>query len=199
MTNNWAGVVAYAKNHPTNNGQNWDGRCEAFVCDAGGFTNAFNTATLELAHASKLYTPSQISIGKAPQGWLYHWAFVGSNGVDYGHVGFSDGAGNALMASGYVENAIHSNLGYIKAADYEAHSGHHFIGTSPDHGGQYLTGVAHSIPAPASKKYAVKSGDSLSSIAAAHQTTWQKIYALNQKVIGSNPNAIKVGEVLTLP
>ena len=198
MTNNWNGVLSYAHNTPTHDGGSWNGWCEAFVHDAGGFTNGFGTANLDLLASSHVYTPSQVKIGTAPQGWLYHWAYV-AEGVNYGHVAFSDGAGNALMASGFVTNAIHSDLGYIKAADYEVHSGNHYVGCSPDHGGQYLVGVPHSIPAPASKKYTVKSGDTLSSIAAAHNTTWQKLYALNVKVIGSNPNVIKAGEVLTLP
>ena len=49
-----------------------------------------------------------------------------------------------------------------------------------------------------SKTYTVKSGDTLSGIASKYGTTWQKIYNDNKSVIGSNPNLIKPGQVLTI-
>lgn len=49
-----------------------------------------------------------------------------------------------------------------------------------------------------SKTYTVKSGDTLSGIASKYGTTWQKIYNDNRSVIGSNPNLIKPGQVLTI-
>ncbi len=45
----------------------------------------------------------------------------------------------------------------------------------------------------------VKSGDTLSEIAAKHGTTWQKLYKANKGVIGSNPNLIKPGQKLKIP
>jgi LysM repeat protein len=45
----------------------------------------------------------------------------------------------------------------------------------------------------------VKSGDSLSKIAAAHGTTWQKLYELNKGAIGGDPNLIHAGLELKLP
>lgn len=57
-------------------------------------------------------------------------------------------------------------------------------------------------PAPAPKPttvYVVKSGDTLSSIAAHFHTTWQAIYALNKGVIGASPDHIHPGERLRLP
>lgn len=68
--------------------------------------------------------------------------------------------------------------------------------------GQVLTiPGAGNNPAPApSKKYTVKKGDSLSSIAAKYPgISWQDIYNANRKTIGSNPNFIKPGQVLTIP
>jgi len=54
-------------------------------------------------------------------------------------------------------------------------------------------------PAPSSSNaYTVKSGDTLSSIARANGTTWQKLYAANRAVVGSNPNVIRIGQKLTL-
>lgn len=66
-------------------------------------------------------------------------------------------------------------------------------------------------PAPAPKPapqparpatYTVQPGDSLWAIAQktlGNGNRWPEIYALNQGVIGSNPNLIRTGEVLTLP
>jgi hypothetical protein len=53
-----------------------------------------------------------------------------------------------------------------------------------------------------SKTYVVKPGDSLSKIAKlelGNSSAWNKIYQLNKKVIGSNPNAIKPGQKLVMP
>ena len=57
-------------------------------------------------------------------------------------------------------------------------------------------------PAPAATQtYTVKSGDCLSSIARklTGSASWQAIYEQNKSVIGSNPNQIKAGQVLTIP
>ncbi|MWV44584.1 LysM peptidoglycan-binding domain-containing protein [Paenibacillus sp. HJL G12] len=55
---------------------------------------------------------------------------------------------------------------------------------------------------PKSKSYTVKAGDSLSKIAKlelGNSSDWQKIYQLNKKTIGSNPNTIKPGQKLVMP
>jgi LysM repeat protein len=49
------------------------------------------------------------------------------------------------------------------------------------------------------KTVTVKRGDSLSKIAAAHGTTWQKLYETNKAAVGSNPNLIHPGLKLKLP
>lgn len=46
--------------------------------------------------------------------------------------------------------------------------------------------------------YTVKSGDTLSGIAARYGMSWQELYAKNKFVIGNNPNLIKPGQVLTI-
>lgn len=46
--------------------------------------------------------------------------------------------------------------------------------------------------------YTVKSGDTLSSIAAQYGMTWQQLYAKNKFVIGNNPNVIIPGQILTI-
>ncbi|MGW0842952.1 transglycosylase family protein [Streptomyces sp. NPDC002787] len=46
--------------------------------------------------------------------------------------------------------------------------------------------------------YTVRQGDSLSGIAARHQTTWRQVYAANKAVIGGDPNLIVPGQRLDL-
>ena len=53
-------------------------------------------------------------------------------------------------------------------------------------------------PLPAVIKYTVKRGDNLSSIGAKYGMSWQTLYNKNRAVIGSNPNQIKVGQVLII-
>ncbi|MFJ5806928.1 LysM peptidoglycan-binding domain-containing protein [Streptomyces sp. NBC_01426] len=58
-------------------------------------------------------------------------------------------------------------------------------------------------PAPVAKRmYTVKSGDSLSAIARrelGNEARWRELYAMNRGVVGSNPDLIHPGMVLTLP
>ncbi|MGW1895174.1 transglycosylase family protein [Streptomyces sp. NPDC002004] len=46
--------------------------------------------------------------------------------------------------------------------------------------------------------YTVRSGDTLSAIAARHNTAWRTVYAANRAVIGADPNLILPGERLAL-
>ncbi|WP_083976191.1 transglycosylase family protein [Kitasatospora azatica] len=46
--------------------------------------------------------------------------------------------------------------------------------------------------------YTVKSGDTLSAIAAAHGTNWQSLYQHNVQVVGGNPDLILPGQVLSV-
>ena len=69
------------------------------------------------------------------------------------------------------------------------------VGSNPNliFPGQKLT-----VPRPI-VKYVVKDGDTLSGIALKYKVTWQAIYNVNKSVIGSDPNVIKPGQVLTIP
>ena len=57
-------------------------------------------------------------------------------------------------------------------------------------------------PETAGDSYTVVSGDSLSKIAKHHYgdaAKWHQIYEANKALIGTNPDLIEVGQVLTLP
>ncbi|MEV6578053.1 LysM peptidoglycan-binding domain-containing protein [Streptomyces sp. NPDC051582] len=58
------------------------------------------------------------------------------------------------------------------------------------------------MPAAAKRTYTVRAGDSLSAIARrelGNEARWRELYAMNRGVIGSNPELIHPGQVLTLP
>jgi nucleoid-associated protein YgaU len=59
---------------------------------------------------------------------------------------------------------------------------------------------ATSVSPTTGKKYTVRSGDTLSKIAAAKSVRggWHTLYANNKSVVGGNPNLIMPGEVLAL-
>lgn len=63
------------------------------------------------------------------------------------------------------------------------------------------TGVARTQPETQGTTYTVKKGDCLSAIARrmTGSASWQKLYEANKTVIGSNPNMIKPGQILTIP
>ena len=46
--------------------------------------------------------------------------------------------------------------------------------------------------------YTVRAGDTLSSIAARHGMTWQRVYAANRTVVGGDPDLIVPGQRLVL-
>lgn len=46
--------------------------------------------------------------------------------------------------------------------------------------------------------YTVRAGDTLSTIAARHGLTWQRVYAANEAVVGGDPDLIVPGQRLTL-
>ena len=54
----------------------------------------------------------------------------------------------------------------------------------------------------AAQSYTVVKGDSLSKIAKhfyGDASKWRKLYEVNKQVVGSNPDLIKPGQVLTIP
>lgn len=57
-------------------------------------------------------------------------------------------------------------------------------------------------PTPVAQTYTVVKGDSLSKIAQrfyGHANKWRKLYDANRQTVGSNPDLIKPGQVLTIP
>jgi nucleoid-associated protein YgaU len=72
----------------------------------------------------------------------------------------------------------------------------------PAAGGASTDFFGNSNDAATGDSYTVVSGDSLSQIAKKHYgdaAKWHQIYEANKATIGSNPDKIEVGQVLTLP
>ncbi|GAA2508577.1 transglycosylase family protein [Streptomyces longisporus] len=58
--------------------------------------------------------------------------------------------------------------------------------------------AGHTARSASRGDYTVREGDTLSKIAARHGTTWQRLYAANKAVIGSDPDLIMPGQQLDL-
>lgn len=107
------------------------------------------------------------------------------------------------VKSGDSLSAIGAKFGVSWQSIYEANKA--AIGANPSliYPGQVLVipgaGSTPTAPAPSGTSYTVKSGDTLSSIAAKYGTTWKRIYDANKGVIGKDPNLIKPGQVLRIP
>lgn len=56
-----------------------------------------------------------------------------------------------------------------------------------------------SKPTAGARRHVVRRGETLGGIAAKYGTTWQKLHAANRGIIGSNPNRIFAGQVLSIP
>lgn len=99
---------------------------------------------------------------------------------------------NAASASGNVTNKETTITRYAAGSK-------HPYNTTGDLGWMDESSIkVVSSSSPIITTYTVKSGDTLSGIAAKYGTTWQKLYEKNKSVIGSNPNIIRVGQKLTI-
>jgi LysM repeat protein len=69
-----------------------------------------------------------------------------------------------------------------------------------DSGTANNSGKSGASPSNTSGSYTVDSGDSLSGIAAEHHVDggWQRLYDVNHRLIGDDPNLIKPGQILNL-
>lgn len=106
-----------------------------------------------------------------------------------------------VVQRGESLSLIAKKYGVTWQSIYEANRA--VVGSNPNRifAGQALTipgGAPAPTPAPAPRVHTVARGESLSKIAAKYGTTWQKIYADNRGVIGSNPNRIFAGQRLTI-
>lgn len=116
MTRTIEGVLEWAKKNPlytykdgAGRKKSWAGLCEAFVNNAGDFSQSFDSALLA-GDASGWLNPNWKT---APIGAIHYWAGVGGDG----HVAFELGGGTLLMASSRVSN-IGTALGTIHFTDY---------------------------------------------------------------------------------
>lgn len=99
---------------------------------------------------------------------------------------------NAATATGNVKNKVTTITRYAPGAA-------HPYNTTGDLGWMNESDISlYSTSSGTVQTYTVKKGDTLSGIAKKYGTTWQKLYEKNKSVIGSNPNLIIPGQVLTI-
>ena len=84
-------------------------------------------------------------------------------------------------------------------ADLENTPADKLSGYSTPTGNNVSSGKSSGSSGSSSKRYTVKSGDTLSGIGSKYGVSWKKIYEANKSVIGSNPNRIYPGQTLTIP
>jgi nucleoid-associated protein YgaU len=79
---------------------------------------------------------------------------------------------------------------------YSSHSSS--SGSSERSGSSYSSSSSSSSAKASGHTYTVKSGDTLGAIAAANGESWQTLYSANSSMVGSNPDLIFPGQVLSV-
>ena len=91
-----------------------------------------------------------------------------------------------------------SNSSSSHSGSYSSGSRSHSSGSSSSDSASTDTSSASTGSTASGASYTVKSGDTLSAIAAANGTSWETLYQENRSTVGSNPNLILVGQTLTI-
>lgn len=109
----------------------------------------------------------------------------------------SGSGGNYTVRSGDTLSAIassqHLSLATLEAANRQISNFNTIFPGEVIH----LPGGSSTSPAPASSSYTVRSGDTLSGIAASHRVSLAALEAANPQI--SNPNRISVGQLIHIP
>ena len=106
----------------------------------------------------------------------------------YGSSGQSYSGTNTEGSSGYSQDTSSSySEDYSQGADYSR---------SADYSSDYSGGADYSASREATGTYEIQAGDTLSSIAEAHGTTWQDLAALNSGIVDAN--LIYAGETINV-
>jgi LysM repeat protein len=91
-----------------------------------------------------------------------------------------------------------SSSGSSSSTDSSASTSSDSSSSSAGSSGSASSTASSSTSTASGASYTVKSGDTLSAIAAANGTSWQTLYQENKSTVGSNPNLIYVGQTLTI-
>ena len=106
----------------------------------------------------------------------------------YGSSGQSYSGTNTEGSSGYSQDTSSSY-----SEDYSQGAGY---SQSADYSSDYSGGADYSASREATGTYEIQAGDTLSSIAEAHGTTWQDLAALNSGIVDAN--LIYAGETINI-
>lgn len=157
------------------------GFCE-YIESVGGYVGVY--CNLDWANNKMNYN----ELSKKYDYWLAYWGKYMPNRDTYGNYGIWQYGGETNLIrenkiGGKVTDQNYSYKDYRSIMKYNKLN--NWENKSDDNTTKNIT-------------YIVKPGDSLSSIADKYNTTWQKIYSDNKKVIGSNPNLIYSGQKLII-
>ena len=139
--------------------------------------------------ADKASRSAQIAIAtkvQSAQGWGA-WPTCSARAGAYGNAPGSSGSGQAAgsASSGSASKPAHESARKSVPAKREPAK---TPARTSDHVGR----------GSSRGDYTVREGDTLSAIAARHGTTWRKIYAANESVIGGDPDLIVPGQRLDI-
>lgn len=170
--------------------RDFNGKCQALMYQVAAHFGSVKNVPPSAIAAYRASTIKGTDLDAAPAGAFVYWDI----GV-FGHVGLSLGDGRVFMGSSHVQRQWGTNAGVTTAAAYEKATGAVPLGWALDNGGNTIA-----LAPPAKKHeglapviYVVQKGDTLSSIAARHHTTWQAIFARNRHTIGDDPDIVRIG------
>ena len=110
--------------------------------------------------------------------------------------GLSQGGSAADVSTASSSSSTSSSAS--SSSDSSSTTSDNSASTSADSSSSDSSSSTPASTSTATGSYTVKSGDTLSTIAAAEGTSWQTLYANNTSVIGSDANLIFPGQVLVL-
>ena len=114
--------------------------------------------------------------------------------------GLTAGGAAANVSTTSSSNSVSSNSGSSdnSSSDSSSQSSAPVQNTAPVQTSTPVQSAPAQTSAASGSTYTVKSGDTLSGIAAANGVSWEHLYSENQSTIGADANLILPGQVLTI-
>lgn len=160
----------------------WCAMFASYLYDAAGLKSEVGGAWA--------YCPSWVAWYKSKKRWGTTPKVGATVFYDWDHDGIADHVGIVTAVSAASIKSLEGNTKKSKATNWVYEQ---------TRKRSAVMGYGYVDEGKVSQTYTVRTGDSLSKIAAIYDTTWQTLHALNRGVIGKDPKVIKAGMVLALP